>query len=339
MELQRHLQFVEEEAELLRRSLIEMEEQNKLLMNEINRYKSELPPPTSTLSSNSLTSLTDGLLNDSPVHSIQEGAVLISTDAPTQEEELRLARLQIGELSGKVKKLQYENRVLLSNLQRCDLASYHAPSSSSSSLRLALETDAEAGDSAECLPTSPPHRKEPVGGENDALEIKERKKKIEDNADAPTSLPGCLGQKDHDALLAMRDQARLVSTAIQLLTSPESNCLSSSPSIYHKVCSNEAAEPCDLEKPQPHSQISELSDLADRPLVGALTSRLQALHTQLQAFVEQVDNLGKPPAGGRDPQVEGASPLASPCTSLPCSGDGQDGVNTAEEKFCVCSSA
>lgn len=148
MELQRHLQFVEEEAELLRRSLIEMEEQNKLLMNEINRYKSELPPATSTLSSESLMSLTDGLLNDS----VQDGAVLISTDTPTPEEELKLARLQIGEMSGKMKKLQYENRVLLSNLQRCDLASYHAPSSSSSSLRLALETDAEAGDSAECLP-------------------------------------------------------------------------------------------------------------------------------------------------------------------------------------------
>ncbi|XP_028265162.1 protein SOGA1 isoform X2 [Parambassis ranga] len=335
MELQRHLQFVEEEAELLRRSLIEMEEQNKLLMNEINRYKSEIPPPTSSLSSNSLMSLSDGLLNDSPVHAIQDGAVLISTDTPAQEEELRLARLQIGELSGKVKKLQYENRVLLSNLQRCDLASYHAPSSSSSSsssLRLALETDAEAGDSAECLPTSPPHRKEPVGGENDVLEIKEHKKKIEDNADATTSVPGCLGQKDHDALLAMRDQARLVSTAIQLLTSPESNCLSSSPTIYHKVCSNEAAEPCDLEKPQPHGQISELSDLADRPLVGALTSRLQALHTQLQAFVERVDGLCKPPAGGREAQAEGVSPPASPCTSVPCSGDSQDGQNRAEEK-------
>ncbi|XP_047433610.1 protein SOGA1 isoform X2 [Mugil cephalus] len=335
MELQRHLQFVEEEAELLRRSLIEMEEQNKLLMNEINRYKSELPPPTSALSSSSLMSLTEGLLNDSPVHAIQEGAVLISTDTPAEEEELRLARLQIGELSGKVKKLQYENRVLLSNLQRCDLASYHAPSSSSSSsssLRLALDTDAEAGDSAECLPTSPPHRKEPVGGENDALQIKEQKAKIEDNADATTPLAGCLGQKDHDALLAMRDQARLVSTAIQLLTSPESNCLSSSPSIYHKVCSNEAAEPCDLEKPQPQSQISELSDVADRPLVGALTSRLQALHTQLQAFVERVDGVGKPPAGERDALVEGASPLASPCTSGPCSEDSQDGQNRAEDK-------
>ncbi|KAM6925325.1 LOW QUALITY PROTEIN: microtubule cross-linking factor 2 [Xenentodon cancila] len=329
MELQRHLQFVEEEAELLRRSLIEMEEQNKLLMNEINRYKSELPPLTSTVSSNSLMSLTDGLLNDSPVHSIQEGAVLISTDTPAHEEELRLARLQIGELSGKVKKLQYENRVLLSNLQRCDLASYHAPSSSSSSpLRLALETDAEAGDSAECLPSSPPHRKEPVGGENDALEIDEEKKRIEDIADTAASLAGCLEQKDHDALLAMRDQARLVSTAIQLLTSPESNCLSSSPSIYHKVCSNEAAEPCELEKPQPHSQISELSDLSDRPLVGALTSRLQALHNQLQAFVEQVDSLGKPSSDGRDAHVEEASPPASPCTS----GASQDQDNKAEEK-------
>nr|XP_020479243.1 protein SOGA1 isoform X2 [Monopterus albus] len=336
MELQRHLQFVEEEAELLRRSLIEMEEQNKLLMNEINRYKSEFPPPTSTLSSNSLTSLTDGLLNDSPVHTIQEGAVLISMDGPAQEEELRLARLQIGDLSGKVKKLQYENRVLLSNLQRCDLASYHAPSSlSSSSLRLSLETDAEAGDSAECLPTSLPHRKEPVGGENDALDIKERKKRIEDSGDATPTLPVCLGQKDHDALLAMRDQARLVSTAIQLLTSPESNCLSSSssPSIYHKVCTNEAAELCDLEKAQPHSQISELADLADRPLVGALTSRLQALHTQLQAFVEQVDSLGKPPVGTRDLDVEGVSPLDSSFTTLSCSGDDQDTLNTAEAKL------
>uniref|UniRef100_A0A3Q1GDP4 Microtubule crosslinking factor 2 n=1 Tax=Acanthochromis polyacanthus TaxID=80966 RepID=A0A3Q1GDP4_9TELE len=329
MELQRHLQFVEEEAELLRRSLIEMEEQNKLLMNEINRYKSELPPPASALTSNSLMSLTDGLLNDSPVHSIQEAAVLISTDTPAPEEELRLARLQIGELSGKVKKLQYENRVLLSNLQRCDLASYHTPSSSSSSsLRLALETDAEAGDSAECLPTSPPHRKEPVGGENDTLEMKDQRRKVEDNADA--LLTGRLGQKDHDALLAMRDQARLVSTAIQLLTSPESNCLSSSPSIYHKVCSNEAAEPCDLEKPQPHGQISELSDLSDRPLVGALTSRLQALHTQLQAFVEQVDGLNKLPAAGREAQVE---PPASACTSISCSENtSPDGQNRAAEK-------
>ncbi|XP_077370999.1 microtubule cross-linking factor 2 [Festucalex cinctus] len=321
MELQRHLQFVEEEAELLRRSLMEMEEQNKLLMNEINRYKSELPPPTAPLASVSVTSLSERLLHDGSLHSAQEGAVLISPDASPHEEELRVARHQIGELGGKVKKLQYENRVLLSNLQRCDLASYQAPASSSS-LRVALETDEEAGDSAECLPTSSPHRKEPLGVENASQESTEQNGKMDKTARPKASTFGLLGLKDHDALLAMRDQARLVSTAIQLLTAPESNCLPSSPSIYHNVCNNEAAESCDLEKAQPHCQISELSDLADRPLVGALTSRLQALHSQLQVFVERVDSLGKSSLG------EGQSSL----TSSSCAEDEHDALNTAEEK-------
>lgn len=80
------------------------------------------------------------------------------------------------------------------------------------------------------------------------------------------------------------------------------------------------------------SQISELSDLADRPLVGALTSRLQALHSQLQAFVEQVDNLGKPPADGRELQVEGVSPPASAHTSFIHSGDDQNGFHVTYEK-------
>ncbi|XP_037127122.1 protein SOGA1 isoform X1 [Syngnathus acus] len=320
MELQRHLQFVEEEAELLRRSLMEMEEQNKLLMNEINRYKSELPPPTAPLAS-----LSDRLLHDGSLHSVQEGAVLISPDASPQEEELRVARLQIVELGGKVKKLQYENRVLLSNLQRCDLASYQPPSSSSSSLRVALETNEEAGDSAECLPTSSPHRKEPLGVENVSLESTEQNKM--DKTAGPKASPfSLLGFKDLDALLAMRDQARLISTAIQLITSPESNCLPSSPSIYHNVFSNEAAESGDLEKAQPHCQISELSDLADRPLVGALTSRLQALHSQLQVFVERVDSLGKSSHG------EGQSSLTSSVNVLACADDEHNALKTAEEK-------
>uniref|UniRef100_A0A3Q3D7L6 Microtubule crosslinking factor 2 n=1 Tax=Hippocampus comes TaxID=109280 RepID=A0A3Q3D7L6_HIPCM len=311
MELQRHLQFVEEEAELLRRSLLEMEEQNKLLMNEINRYKSELPPPPPPLTSGSGTSLSERLLHDGSPHSVQEGAVLISPDVSPQEEELRVARLQIGELGGKVKKLQYENRVLLSNLQRCDLASYQPPSSSSS-LRVALETDQEAGDSAECLPNSSPHRKEPLGVENDLLESTEQNNKMDKTAGPKASPCGLLGLKDRDALLAMRDQARLISTAIQLLTAPESNCLPSSPSIYHSVCSNEAAESCELEKVQ--------------PLVGALTSRLQALHGQLQVFVEHVDSLGKSSLG------EGQSSLTSSVNVLSCAEDQRDALKTAEEK-------
>uniref|UniRef100_A0A674C604 Microtubule crosslinking factor 2 n=1 Tax=Salmo trutta TaxID=8032 RepID=A0A674C604_SALTR len=320
MELQRHLQFVEEEAELLRRSLLEMEEQNKLLMNEINRYKSELPL---TLDPNQDDSSSISLLEDG-----HGGGALISTEAP-HEELLQAARLQIGELSGKVKKLQYENRVLLSNLQRCDLASYH------SSSRPTLETDAEAGDSAECLP-SQACREGPIGGENKPLEEKEKNT----STGVPIHLHGNvpLGLKDHEALLAMRDQARLISTAIQLLTASDSNCPSLS--LYRKISSNssgETAEPCVPEK----SQQSQPSELQDLPLVEALTGRLRALHTQLQAFVKRVESLGSGPPGRE--QVEGASPLPllseagdsvvdAPSASHPCPPDDQAGEITAGQK-------
>ncbi|CAL8398178.1 unnamed protein product, partial [Boreogadus saida] len=149
--------------------------------------------------------------------------------------------------------------------------------------------------------------KGPVGGENDHLETRDKRGQQADSSGAVTSLPACLRFKDHDALLAMREQARLVSMAIQLLTIPtEANCLSPS-SLYHMVCQEEPAGSCD-HPDKPQNQMSELSDLAERPLVAALTSRLQALHSQLQAFVERVDSLGGSPVGDRDPQVEGASP-------------------------------
>lgn len=79
-------------------------------------------------------------------------------------------------------------------------------------------------------------------------------------------------------------------------------------------------------------QVSELSDLTNRPLVGALTSRLQALHAQLQVFVERVDSLGKPPEGGKEPHIEGECPVASNGASPHSSGDNQDGLKTVEEK-------
>ena len=134
-----------------------------------------------------------------------------------------------------VKKLQYENRVLLSNLQRCDLASYQGPSHPARPALITMETDAEAGDSAECLPSQASLREGPVGGENRPLEELERKRRM-------TLAEGeALGLKDHETLLAMRDQARLITTAIQLLTAPDSNCLSPQ-SLYQKISTGDAAE-------------------------------------------------------------------------------------------------
>lgn len=270
MELQRHLQFVEEEADLLRRSLMEMEEQNKLLMNELNHYKSELPVVTE-IETSPVTITSPAIIHDAA----EDGGSGLNEAA---NKELLTARLQIAELNGKVKKLQYENRVLLSNLQRCDLASNQG------SARPALETDAEAGDSAECIP-SQAHREGPVGDEQvDILE--EKNQKVSGSSHVHTSQ--CLSVKD---LLAIRDQAQLVTSAIQLLTSPDSN-------VYRKITTNESAEPVLLEKSQ--IQGSAL------PLMEALHGRLQSLQAQLHALSERVDTLGQCP--GRE-RVEGISQM------------------------------
>uniref|UniRef100_G1NYX4 Microtubule crosslinking factor 1 n=1 Tax=Myotis lucifugus TaxID=59463 RepID=G1NYX4_MYOLU len=102
-ELRRHLQFVEEEAELLRRSISEIEDHNRQLTHELSKFKFEPRPEPGWLA--------DG------------GGKGMNGGAPLQE-ELKSAQLQISELSGKVLKLQYENRVLLSNVQRYDLAAH-----------------------------------------------------------------------------------------------------------------------------------------------------------------------------------------------------------------------
>lgn len=283
MELQRHLQFVEEEADLLRRSLIEMEEQNKLLMNELNRYKSEIPPDIEIESPPS-TILPPTII---PGAMAPEDAVL---NEPSQE-ELLAARLQIGELSGKVKKLQYENRVLLSNLQRCDLASTQGAG------RPAMETDAEAGDSAECVP-SPEHREGPVGGEGSHSLEEKSEEKVAGSDHANTSQ--CLSVKD---LLAIRDQAQLVTSTIQLLTSADSNCLlgASPDCIYRRITSGEAPDSGLLEKNQ--KQGSSL------PLVEALQTRLQALQAQLQMLSHRLEPLED---SSEKDHVEGASPILTP---------------------------
>lgn len=269
MELQRHLQFVEEEADLLRRSLIEMEEQNKLLMNELNRYKSELPPDSDIESLSPSTILPPSITPG--VAASEEGAL-----NEASQEELLAAKLQISDLSSKVKKLQYENRILLSNLQRCDLASRHAD------IRPALETDAEAGDSAECVP-SPECNDGPMDGEeNQPLE--DKGEKVTENNHSLSDQ--CLSIKE---LLSIRDQAQLITSAIQLLMSTDSNCLLavSSDTILHKIAAREPGETGFLEKNQVQS--------SNLPLVEALHSRLQSLQAQLQALSQRIEVLGESP--------------------------------------------
>ncbi|XP_072316086.1 microtubule cross-linking factor 3-like isoform X5 [Eucyclogobius newberryi] len=155
-ELRQQLQLVEDEAELLRRNLADVEEENKKVTNELNKLKYKA-------GSHEAGSRHGGGADAAKMEAVQE--------------ELKAARLQINELSGKVMQLQYENRVLLSNMQRYDLASHLGIRASP------RDSDAESDcgrddDTPSCSASSPrllpPHRKRegPIGGESDSDEVR-----------------------------------------------------------------------------------------------------------------------------------------------------------------------
>ncbi|CAN9507762.1 unnamed protein product [Ophioblennius macclurei] len=163
-ELRQQLQLVEDEAELLRRNLADAEEQNKRVTTELNKLRFKA-----------------GTHEGGARHGGGgAGGGLDSAKAEALQEELKAARLQINDLSGKVMQLQYENRVLLSNMQRYDLASHLSlrPSPRDSD----AESDAggatsgrrESDEDSTSSRLVPPHRKRegPVGGESDSDEVR-----------------------------------------------------------------------------------------------------------------------------------------------------------------------
>lgn len=260
VELRRHLQFVEEEADLLRRSMMELEDQNKLLMNELNKYKSD---------------------HDLDITLSEDSCSVISE--PSQE-ELATAKMQISELSGKVKKLQYENRVLLSNLQRYDLASCQTT-------KPLMETDAEAGDSAQCVPTSL-WREGPIGGETDPLDSKERAGKgILKSPDVCNNSPSRLAKiKDLESLFGIKAQVEIISKAIEVLTSDANGFPSGI-----KLCTDNDCGDLLLTEAFDNSEVT-----SDSKLVNAVLSRLVVLQPQLNCFSKKVDAFGESCKGPLD---------------------------------------
>lgn len=156
-ELRQQLQLVEDEAELLRRNLADMEEQNQRVTGELNKLKFKA---------------STGAHEGSRHGNMGGGSGADAAKAEALQEELKSARLQINELSGKVMQLQYENRVLLSNMQRYDLASHLAVRASPRDSD--AESDGGRRESDDDSIRLPPHRKRegPVGGESDSEEVR-----------------------------------------------------------------------------------------------------------------------------------------------------------------------
>ncbi|XP_045706095.1 microtubule cross-linking factor 1 isoform X9 [Phyllostomus hastatus] len=267
-ELRRHLQFVEEEAELLRRSISEIEDHNRQLTHELSKFKFEPRPEPGWLA--------------------EGGGKGTGGGVPLQE-ELKSAQLQISELSGKVLKLQYENRVLLSNVQRYDLAAHlglRAPSprdSDADSDTGKKESDGEEGR----LPQ--PKREGPIGGESDSEEVFEKTSGFSSGKPSEASEP-CPAEvlrarEDSECLVSIKHEAERLERTMESLIMDTNGFVD------------------DLASPGPGVQGE--GGKKEPQLLGTINARMKAFRKELQTFLEQVNQIGD----GLRERLEGFSPL------------------------------
>uniref|UniRef100_A0A3Q3KIK8 SOGA coiled-coil domain-containing protein n=1 Tax=Monopterus albus TaxID=43700 RepID=A0A3Q3KIK8_MONAL len=263
-ELRQQLQLVEDEAELLRRNLADVEEENKKVTSELNKLKYKA-------GSHEAGSRHGGGADPAKVEALQE--------------ELKAARLQINELSGKVMQLQYENRVLLSNMQRYDLASHlgirGSPRDSDA------ESDGGRDDDTPSASVSsprllPPHRKRegPIGGESDSDEVRNIRCLTPtrslyspvDNRFLSRSL------KDRQQMIDIRIEAERLGRTIDRLITDTSTIIAEA-RVY--VTNGELFARLDEDE--------EGGRIREHELLYRINAQMKAFRKELQSFIDRLD--------------------------------------------------
>ncbi|XP_054602779.1 microtubule cross-linking factor 1 isoform X2 [Nothobranchius furzeri] len=284
-ELRRHLQFVEEEAELLRRSISEIEDHNRQLTSELNRFK--FGPSSSSSSSEPVgEEACEGVLFKPP-----NGGGGNGSSTGLLMEELKSARMQINELSGKVMKLQYENRVLMSNVQRCDLAA-HLGLRTGSPQDSDAESDAgrrEATEEEEAgrLLLLQPKREGPVGGESDSEDLFEKtgttsglgSTKPADGSELTATELANRRREERESLANVKREAdRLGKTVDRLITDTDSLIFEG----RLLVTTGESLEGGATSGFKPDSQV-----------LDTINTRMKAFRTELHIFTEKLEHIGE----------------------------------------------
>ncbi|XP_031416346.1 microtubule cross-linking factor 1 isoform X2 [Clupea harengus] len=282
-ELRRHLQFVEEEAELLRRSIAEMEDHNRQLTTELSRFK--FGPGDG-----------DGEAGSGEGQVAGEGGVTVGSVGPLQE-ELKAARLQINEMSGKVLKLQYENRVLVSNAQRCDLASHlgQTPGEGHThtiTVAIAREEEEEDDEEAGQALLLQPKREGPVGGESDSEEVVERSA-----TSGFCSSSGGVGLKPWEAdLIGQRRRAEEgLRREAERLSRSVDHLIADTDSLIHEgvvvvTAATESSGECESSSSATVVAAGEAKQ--DTAVLETVSARMKAFRAELQGFMEKVERLG-----------------------------------------------
>lgn len=279
-ELRRHLQFVEEEAELLRRSISEIEDHNRQLTSELNRFK--FAPSSSSGAAGEEGN--EGVL-------FKPGNGGNGSSSGMMMEELKSARMQINELSGKVMKLQYENRVLISNVQRCDLAA-HLGMRTGSPRDSDAESDAgrrEAAEDEEAgrLLLLHPKREGPIGGESDSEDLFEKTAttsgfgsiKPSDGSElSATELANRKREERESFTNVKREAERLGKSVDRLITDTDSLIFEG----RLLVTTGESPEGGEESGSKPDTQV-----------LDTINTRMKAFRTELHIFMEKLEHVGE----------------------------------------------
>ncbi|XP_072107655.1 microtubule cross-linking factor 3 [Mobula birostris] len=254
-ELRQNLQLVEDEAELLRRNLADLEDQNKRLSAEVNKYKYKTGSAQDASRNSENSKVTEVL-----------------------QEELKAARMQINELSGKVMQLQYENRVLMSNMQRYDLASHLGIRGSPRD----SDAESDAGKKESDDDSRPPHRKRegPIGGESDSEEVRN----IRCLQTPPRSLFSTDGRllqknlKDRQQMSDIRLEAERLSRTIDRLITDTSTIITEA-RIY--VANGDLFGRIEDE--------DESSRIREHELLYRINAQMKAFRKELQTFIDRLE--------------------------------------------------
>ncbi|XP_065745038.1 microtubule cross-linking factor 3 [Phocoena phocoena] len=250
-ELRQHLQLVEDETELLRRNVADLEEQNKRITAELNKYKYK-----------------------SGGHESARHHDSAKTEA--LQEELKAARLQINELSGKVMQLQYENRVLMSNMQRYDLASHLGIRGSPRD----SDAESDAGKKESDDDSRPPHRKRegPIGGESDSEEVRNIRCLTPTRSFYAAPGPWPKSFSDRQQMKDIRSEAERLGKTIDRLIADTSTIITEA-RIY--VANGDLFGLMDEE--------DDGSRIREHELLYRINAQMKAFRKELQTFIDRLE--------------------------------------------------
>ncbi|XP_034143831.1 protein SOGA3 [Esox lucius] len=276
-ELRQQLQLVEDEAELLRRNLADAEDHNKRVTGELNKLRFKA-----------------GTHEGGARHGGAGGG---AEKADTLQEELKTARLQINDLSGKVMQLQYENRVLLSNMQRYDLASHLSLKGGTSPRDSDAESDAggtgpsghRESDDDSSSRLLPPHRKRegPVGGESDSDEVRNQNRCLTPTRGLYTPPPEAATHflprslRDRQQMIDIRLEAERLGKTIDRLINDTANIIAearvyvSNGDLYGRGSGGEEEE--------------DGGRIREHELLYRINAQMKAFRKELQGFIDRLE--------------------------------------------------